>query len=72
MKHKIIIKRVENRLYIRDIDLKELKPLLSLANITVHETDTGKYTGVPRHYIHMNTGIRFILSLTSDYIIEIV
>ena len=71
MKRKIIVLRQGNRLYLKDIDIKELKPLLKLANIEVHTTEQGKYTGAPRHYIPMNTGLSFILSLTSDYIIEI-
>lgn len=71
MKRKILVLRQGNRLYLKDIDIKELKPLLRLANIEVHTTEHGKYTGAPRHYIPMNEGLTFILSLTSDYIIEI-
>lgn len=71
MKRKILVLRQGNRLYLKEIDVKELKPLLKLANIEVHKSEIGKYTGAPRYYIDMNTGLQFILSLTSDYIIEI-
>ena len=72
MRKKLLILRCEDRLYIRDIDLKELKPLLKLVNIEVHTSEEGKYTGVPRHYINLAEGIKFILSLTNDYIITII
>jgi len=72
MKKKLLILRNENRLYIKDVDLKELKPLFKLAHIEVHTTPEGKHTGCPRHYIDLNKGLDFILSLTKDYTIEIV
>ena len=72
MKEKILILRKDDRLYIKDIDLKKLKPLLQLANIEVHTTEQGKHRGKPRHFISITNGLNFVLSLTSDYIIEII
>lgn len=69
MKKKILVQKSDNRIYLRDIDIKELKPLLSLANIEIHTSQQGKYTGVPRHYIDLDKGFAFLLSLTNDYII---
>ena len=72
MKKKLLILKQDNRLYIKDIDLKQLKPLFELAHIEVHTTLKGKYTGCPRHYIQLSQGLDFILSLTKDYTIEII
>ena len=72
MKKKLLILKDGDRLYIKDIDLKELKPLLDLVHIEVKTTEQGKYRGQPRHYISIAKGMNFLLSLTSDYVVEIV
>ena len=72
MKKKLLILKDGDRLYIKDVDLKNLKPLLDLVQIEVHTTEQGKYTGKPRHYISIAKGMNFLLSLTSDYVVEIV
>lgn len=72
MKKKLTVRQQGNRIYIRQIYLKELKPILKLANITLHETDEGKHTGVPRHYILITDLFKFIECTRNDYIINII
>lgn len=67
MKKRLIFMRQDERIYIRDIDVKELKPLMKLANIELKTTEQGKYTGAPRHYLPLSSGFAFLVSLTSDY-----
>lgn len=68
MKQKLILLKSENRIYIRPVDLPKLKPLLKLANIELKVSDHGKYTAEPRHYIPLETGFPFLISLlSSDY-----
>ncbi len=69
MKEKLIVKQDGNRLYIRQADLKKLKPMLNLAQIEVHKTELGKYTGRHRYYIDLYEGFKFLETVTSDYII---
>ena len=72
MKKKLVIRQIDNRIYIRQIYLKELKPILKLSQIQVHETDEGKHTGVPRHYILLTDLFNFIECTKDSYIINII
>ena len=69
MKEKLIVKQEENRLYIRHADLRKLKPMLNLANIEVHKTDVGKYTGKHRYYIDLYQGFKFLETVRNDFIV---
>lgn len=72
MKKTIVVRQIENRVYIRQVYLNELKPLLELFHIDLYETQEGKHTGVPRHYISALDLFRFIESTKDDYIIKII
>lgn len=72
MKKKLTVRQVDNRIYIRQVYLKELNSVLKLAGIKLHETDEGKHTGVPRHYILVNDLFKFIECTRNDYIINII
>lgn len=72
MKKKLVIRQINNRIYIRQIYLKELKSILKLAQIEIHETDEGKHTGVPRHYILLTDLFKFIECTKDSYIINII
>lgn len=72
MKRKIVIKQSRNRLYIRDIDLRRLKPILNLEGISVYTSQEGKHTGAPRHYIEITQGFKLIELLRHDYIVTII
>ena len=67
MKKRLILLKQDDRIYIRDIDIRTLKPLLNLANIEIKTSEIGKHTGVPHHYIPLATGFPFLLSLTKDF-----
>ena len=71
MKKRLFLYKDGNRLYLKDIDLYDLRPLLNLVKIPVHVSPHGKYTGEPQHYILITDALKFILSLTDDYIIII-
>lgn len=72
MKKKLVIRQIDNRIYIRQIYLKELKPIFKLSQIELHETGEGKYTGVPRHYILVTDLFKFIECTKGSYIINII
>ncbi len=67
MKEKIVVLQRDDKIYLRQVDVKRLKSVLNLANIEVQETSHGKYTGVPRYYIPITQGFKFIQSIISDY-----
>lgn len=70
MKRRIVLLIREDRVYLRELDIKLLRPLLDLAKIKVKTTQKGKYTGAPRHYVLLDD-VFFFLSLDSDYEIVI-
>lgn len=70
MKQRIVLLIRDERVYLRELDIKTLKPLLDLAKIKVKTTQKGKYTGAPRHYVPLDD-VFFFLSLDSDYEIVI-
>lgn len=72
MKKQLTVRQIDNRVYIRQIYLRDLKPILELAQITLHETQEGKHTGVPRHYILVTDLFKFIECTRNDYIINII
>ena len=72
MKKQLTVRQLDNRVYIRQIYLRDLKPILELAQITLHEAQEGKHTGVPRHYILVTDLFKFIECTRNDYIINII
>ena len=72
MKKKITVKQMGARIYIRDIDIKSLKPLLQICGVEIHEVVGRKQTGLPRHYISISNILEFTQALRKDYIIIII
>ena len=72
MKNKLVIRQDGDRVYIRQVYLSQLKPILKLANIELHTTEQGKHTGVPRHYILLTDLFKFIECTKDSYIINII
>ena len=64
-KQNLILLKEENKIYIRPVDIPKIKPLLKLANIELQVSEYGKHTGKARHYIPLDTGFPFLLSLLS-------
>lgn len=67
MKEKIVVMQKDDRLYIRSVDVKKLKPLLSFANINVHRSQEGKHTGVPQYYIQLTQAFNFLQTVKDSY-----
>lgn len=72
MKKKLVVKQQGNRIYIREIDVKRLTPLLRISGISVHTAPKGKHTGAPRSYISITDSFKFLEAVRSDYIITII
>lgn len=72
MKKKLVVKQQGNRIYIREIDVKRLIPLLKLSGISVYTSHQGKHTGAPRSYISITDSFKFLEAVRSDYIITII
>ena len=67
MKEKIIVMQKDDRIYIRSVDIRKLKPLLKLAQIKVYKTSEGAHTGAPKYYINVTHGFKLIQTLKNDY-----
>ncbi len=60
MKQRIVLLIRDDRVYLRELDIKTLRPLLDLAKIKVKTTQKGKYTGAIRYYVPFDDVFFFI------------
>lgn len=67
MKENIALLQKDDKIYIRSVDVKRLSGTLNYANIPVHKTHKGKYTGAPRYYINLVHAFKLLQALNSEY-----
>ena len=71
MKKEITVKQIGTRVYLRSVDISNLKPILNIAGIQLKINFQFRTQHVPKYYIETNDLFNFLQTARSNYTIKI-